>query len=137
MKRIHVYPTMRGHGWGGLFSRLTSYVKPLLKSAVRAARPVARETLRELGEQGLNVATSTLSDIAEGNNVKEALKRNVRRGATRAKSTLKTGVKRAAKQSISQVQKDIKRRKQTGKGKKKKTPPKKRRRINRGIFKST
>ena len=116
LRRIHLQRNLRGYGLGGLFSRLGTFLKPLLRTAASAAKPIAKQTLKELGKQGLNVATSTLTDVIEGRApVKEAMKRNVKQGAKKAKSTLQGGVKRA----LTQAHEDIKRQKQMGNGIKK------------------
>ena len=110
LRRIHLQRNLRGYGLGGLFSRLGTFLKPLLRTAASAAKPIAKQTLKELGKQGLNVATSTLTDVIEGRApVKEAMKRNVKQGAKKAKSTLQGG----------EAQEDIKRQKQMGNGIKK------------------
>ena len=116
LRRVHIQRNLRGYGLGGLFSRLGTFLKPLLKTAASAAKPIAKQTLKELGQQGLNVATSTLTDVIEGRApVKEAMKKNVKRGAKEAKSVLQRGVKRA----LTQTHEHIKRQKQTGNGIKK------------------
>ena len=138
---------MRGAGIGSLFSKLTTLVKPLLKTAIRTAKPIAKRTLKKLGKEGLNVAASTMSDVLENNmSLKDAAQKNVKRGMTRAKKSAKRGVKRAFSAIGTEVAKDIKRRKQSGGGKgkkkksrktvvkKKKRKTKKGRKPYRGIF---
>ena len=100
-----------GYGFGSLFSRIGQFVKPLLKSAVAAARPAVKQTLKDLGKQGLQAAGSTAFDVLSGESPKSAVKRNIRRAAPRAKKTLKAGMKRGA----SEVRQAIKA-KQTGSG---------------------
>ena len=112
---------MRGAGIGSLFAKLTTLVKPLLKTAIRTARPIAKTTLKKLGSEGLNVATSTMADVLTNNmGVKEAAQKNLKKGWTRAKKTVKRNAKRALSAVGSEVAKDIKRRKQSGGSKKKK-----------------
>ena len=133
LPRRRVHP-MRGHGIGGIFSRIASFVKPLLRSAVTAAKPIAKQTLKKLGKTGLQVAASTLGDVVEGGiPLKQAVKQNVKRGVKRGKSTIKAGAKKALKRSVSSVQKDINSKSQTGKGKSKKKRGRKKKNI--GIFK--
>ena len=115
LRRMYVQRNLRGHGLGGLFSRLARMVTPLVKTAVRAARPIAKQTLKELGKQGLQVASSTLTDMVEGGvPLKEAIERNASVGMRQAKSTVTRGAKRALKASSEGIREDIKRRKQTG-----------------------
>ena len=129
---------LRGHGLGGLFARIGTFLKPLLKTAVRAAKPIAKKTLKELGNQGLNVASSTLTDVMTGEApLKEAVRRNVRRGAREATTTLKRGARQALDTSFDEVQKDIKRKHQTGSGRKKQSIKRSRPHLSkpkRGIF---
>ena len=133
MRRSH---PMRGKGLGGIFSRVISFVKPLLKSAVTAAKPIAKESLKQLGKTGLDVAASTAADIIEGGvPIKKAVRKNVRRGMKKGKATLKDGAKNVLKTSISAIQKDIKGKAQAGKGKRRGRPRgKKNSKKNTGIF---
>ena len=138
LQRIHMQRNMRGHGLGGLFARIGTFLKPLLRTAVRAAKPIAKKTLKELGNQGLNVASSTLTDVLTGDApLKEAVRRNVRQGVRGASSTLKRGAKQAWDATMDEVQKDIKRKHQTGSGRKKAFVKRSRPRLSkpkRGIF---
>lgn len=135
MRRTH---PMRGRGLGGIFSRVLSFVKPLLKTAVTAAKPIAKQTLKKLGKTGLDVAASTAADIIEGGvPIKKAVKRNVRKGIKKGKTTLKEGATSALKTGVTAIQKDIKGQAQAGRGKKRqrgRPRGKKNRKKNRGIF---
>ena len=137
MRRIHMQRNLRGHGLGGLFARLATLVKPILKTAVRSAKPYVKQTLKQLGKQGIQAASSTISDVVEGVPLKQAAKRNAVTSLQKVKQTVKKGAKRAATASIAGVREDIKRRRQTG-GAKQKTSARKRsiskRKPNRGIF---
>ena len=127
LRRMFVPRNMRGHGLGGLFARLATMMRPLLQTAVRAAKPIAKQTLKELGRQGMEVVGSTLTDVIEsGVPVKEAIKKNARGGVRQAAETVKRGAKRAA----TEIREEIKRQKQAGGGISKrsavgKRPPKK------------
>ena len=137
MRRIHMQRNLRGHGLGGLFARLAILVKPILKTAVRSAKPFVKQTLKQIGKQGVQAASSTISDVVEGVPLKQAAKRNAVTSLQKAKQMVKKGAKRAASASIAGVREDIKRRRQTG-GAKQKTSARKRsiskRKPNRGIF---
>ena len=137
MRRIHMQRNLRGHGLGGLFARLATLVKPILKTAVRSAKPYVKQTLKQIGKQGVQAASSTISDVVEGVPLKQAAKRNAVTSLQKAKQMVKKGAKRAASASIASVREDIKRRRQTG-GAKQKTSARKRsiskRKPNRGIF---
>ena len=137
MRRIHMQRNLRGHGLGGLFARLATLVKPILKTAVRSAKPFVKQTLKQLGKQGIQAASSTISDVVEGVPLKQAAKRNAVTSLQKVKQTVKKGAKRAATASIAGVREDIKRRRQTG-GAKQKTSARKRsiskRKPNRGIY---
>ena len=137
MRRIHMQRNLRGHGLGGLFARLAILVKPILKTAVRSAKPFVKQTLKQIGKQGVQAASSTISDVVEGVPLKQAAKRNAVTSLQKAKQMVKKGAKRAASASIAGVREDIKRRRQTG-GAKQKTSARKRsiskRKPNLGIF---
>ena len=127
-RRLHV-----GYGFGSLFSRIGRFVKPLLKSAISAARPAVKQTLKDLGKQGLQAASSTAIDVLSGEAPKTAVKRNIRRTASGARKTLKVGMKRGASdihQAIKakQTGSGAKRRRKTVKRKKKKSNHQTRRR---------
>ena len=93
----HYRPVMSGNGVGALFARLGRFVTPLLKSAFRAARPVARDTLKKLGQQGLETASATVTDaLTDGISLKQAAKKNIKKSIPALKKTALTGVKRAA-----------------------------------------
>ena len=135
---------MSGKGLGGLFARLSTYVRPLLKTALKAAKPLAKKTLKQLGKHGAEVASATLNDVVSNNmSLKEAAKKNVRQGMSKAKKTATRGVKKAVKASAKNVMKDINRKKQIGSGplkkrkkafKKKASKKKKKKKPYRGIF---
>ena len=84
------------------------------------------------------MASSTLADVVAGNApLKDAVKRNVKRGVKEAKSTVKQGAKRAFNATVDEIQEDIKRQRQTGMGRKKKAVQGNGRRLSkprRGIF---
>lgn len=92
-------PGTIGLGLGSLFSRLGRYVTPLLRTAVRAARPAAKRTLKKLGQQGIQAATSTLMDsVVDNIPLKEAAKNNLQKTLPKMKKTTMAGVKRVAQQ---------------------------------------
>ena len=133
LRRVYTHNSQRGYGLGGLFSRLGRFVTPILKNAFRAARPIARQTLKELGKQGVQVAGQTALDVLSGESPKRAAAKNLRRAAPSAKRTLKAGVKRGAssvRRSINTAQSGagIKRRKRSRRKRKKKKALKKSRR---------
>ena len=132
LRRTYVHRNMNGHGLGGLFARLARMVTPLVKTAVRAAKPIAKQTLKELGKQGLHAASSTLTDVIEGGvPFREAVKKNAKKALPAATRTTLMGAKRAAMAGTSQLQKPIKRPKLNGNTQNKK---KIRGRGSRGIF---
>ena len=95
MRRVHTLPPT-GYGIGSLFSRLGTFLKPLVRTAFASAKPVAKRTLKQLAKQGLETATSTALDVIAGEKPSTALKQNVHRAKSRVKKTLKTGMKRGA-----------------------------------------
>ena len=68
----------RGSGIGSIFSKLLSYTRPLVKSALRASRPYAKKALKSLAKTGLSVVGDTVADVAAGGNVKDAVKKNLK-----------------------------------------------------------
>ena len=105
-----------GRGWGNMLGR---FIKPLLRTAIRSTKPLAKKIAKDLANQGIQAATSTIGDLASGVPPKDALRNNARAGWQRAKSTLQAGAKRAVENSVEAGVKSIKRRRkmQRGKGK--------------------
>ena len=100
---------MRGNGIGGIFSRL---IKPLIKSAIRIGKPIAKQSLKKIGKIGLETASNVVSDMVTGVQPKQALKQNLSRGVNSAKKEVKKG----GKKTLSRLKKHIKGRKQHGAG---------------------
>lgn len=125
---------MTGKGLGGLFAKLSTFVKPLLKTAMKAAKPLAKKTLKEMGRHGLSAASGTMNDMLTNNmSFKEAAKKNATQGLQNVKKTATHGAKQMAKATARGVMKDIKRKKQTESGSTKKKK-KKNTKPRRGIF---
>ena len=107
----------QGYGLGKIFSKLGQVVRPLFKSAVHAARPLAKKTLKELGKAGIQTLNSTISDVVQKNvPLKMAAKKNARKGVVRAKNMLKRKAKEALDNSLSAKSKRIKGEQQSGQG---------------------
>ena len=106
----------RGSGIGSLFARLGSFVKPLLRTALRSSKPIAKKLATQLAKEGLSTATSTVADVASGMPVKEAFKKNANEGITRVKGKIKAGVKRKLANLVDTGVKRIKRNRQKGRG---------------------
>ena len=129
-----------GYGLGNLFSRLGRFIVPLAKSAVRAARPAAKRTLKQLGRQGLQAAAAAASDvITDGMPVKKAIKKNIQQVGPEMRKTALKGVKRAVRQV--RQKKSIKRgggksfRSKPSKLRRRRTSKKKNKRKKKGIQK--
>ena len=85
-----------GYGLGGIFSRIGQMVTPLFKSAARAVQPLAKNTLKQLGKQGLQAVGTTISDVVQNNiPVRKAIKKNAKAGVAKAKNTLKRSARQA------------------------------------------
>ena len=110
----------RGQGIGSLLSKIGYFVKPLLRSAVKVTKPIAKQVAKDLANQGLQAATSTIGEIISGTDPKEAIRSNAKAGFKRAQSTVKAGTKRALNETARGTVKAIKRRRQTQTGGRKK-----------------
>jgi hypothetical protein len=71
--------TQQGHGLGGIFGRLFRAVVPLFKKAAPVLTSAAKTVAKEAVRSGANV----LSDVAEGEDIKDALSNRSREGARR------------------------------------------------------
>ena len=77
--------------------RLGRFVTPLLRSAVKSARPIAKRTLKELGREGIKTAASAAGDaLMKDISLKLAAKQNWQKSLPTMKKTALVGVKRAA-----------------------------------------
>ena len=143
-QRPYVFRHHVGYGLGNLFSRIGQFVKPLLKTAIKVAKPAVKRTLKDLGKQGIQAASSTALDMLSGESPRSAVKKNIQRATPRVKKTLKAGMKRGAsqiRQAIKETRKaqtgsgGRKRRKKTAKSKKSSRRKTRRQRLPyRGIF---
>ena len=91
---------LTGRGIGGIFARLLSFAKPVLKSvaksAVKSAAPLAKKTLKTLGKEALTATTSTLGDVLSGDMTpKEAIVKNAKAGLSNVARTTRKRVKEA------------------------------------------
>ena len=69
----------RGNGLGSFFGRLFRSILPVAKKVGKAA-------LKTVGKEALNMGANVMSDVAEGANVKQALRQ---RGKTAGKNLLR------------------------------------------------
>ena len=129
MRIIRLPRYQRGSGIGGIFSKLLRFVTPIMKTAIKVSKPIAKRTLKELGQQGMTAAASTLGDVISG---RETVKGAVRKNAKMAMKKATNTVGANAKQIYDSTRKEMKQKKSikgarlTGAGKKRKGRKKKR-----------
>ena len=117
-RRPHTH-MQKGAGIGSIFSKLLTYARPIVRTALKAAAPQAKRTLKSLAKTGLSVAGNSVADAIGGDiSLKQAIAKNARQGASDAKRTVKQGTKRMLRDAGDGVLKDIKRRRVTKRGKK-------------------
>ena len=112
-------PPVTGRGIGGIFAKLLSFAKPVLKSVAKSAAPLAKKTLKTLGKEALTATTSTLGDVLSGESPKEALAKNAKAGLSNvARATRKRVIESLQNGSESSIpiKRARKRRKQRGRG---------------------
>ena len=116
--------SQRGKGVGSIFARWGSrFLKPLLKSAFKASKPMAKTLVKTLAAEGIQSAGNTVSDMIEGQSFKNALKSNAVKSYQKFKKRAKSGVKRKIDEAINsgtQVGSGSKRRKKNSSAKKRK-----------------
>ena len=121
----------RGSGIGSIFSKLLTYARPLVKSALKASRPYAKRAIKSMAKTGVSVLGNTVADVAGGDvSVKEAVKKNLKRGASEIGQSAQRGAKQMLADAGLQSAKVIKgkrfakkrktSRKQSGKGRRNK-----------------
>ena len=116
-------PPVTGRGIGGIFAKLLSFAKPVLKSVAKSAAPLAKKTLKTLGKEVLTATTSTLGDVLSGESSKEALAKNAKAGLSNvARATRKRVIESLQNGSESSIpikrarKRRKQRRKQRGRG---------------------
>ena len=90
----------RGAGWGNVFARISSILRPFLSSAVRAGKPIAQNTIKRLANESIKTGANIISDIAEGQNVKEAIKKRGKEGLSTGKDILVDEVKKGINRQV-------------------------------------
>jgi hypothetical protein len=90
-RRVHY-----GQGIGGLFSRMFSFVKPLISTAVRASKPILKNVLKDAGREGLKVGAEFIGDVLNGKNGKQSLAARSKKGLKRTASKTRGYIKVAA-----------------------------------------
>ena len=93
-----------GYGLGGLFSKLGRFIVPLLK-------PVAKS----IGKQVIRSGTRLAGDIIDGENPKQALKQNLKRGAKELFQEVAKGQKPSRKRKRSAKKSSISKKKRSRK----------------------
>lgn len=122
------YPRQRGNGWGGILRRIGMMAKPLLRSALRSSKPIAKRMAKDLARQGLEMSAQTMGDMIGGVPPGEAIRNNVQENLSQAGQTVSRGARRMAKSGFQAARKTYKRKSQSGSGaksKKRKTSTKK------------
>ena len=109
-----------GRGLGQILAKIGYFVKPLLRSAVKATKPIAKQVVKDLARQGIDATAATVGDLIAGENPRQAIKKNAKIGLQKAKSTLATGSKRALSESVRSGIKTIKRQKMQSGGRSRK-----------------
>ena len=109
-RRPHMHQ-QRGAGIGSVFAKLLTYARPIVRTALKAAAPQAKRTLKSLAKTGLSVAGNSMADAIGGDlSLKQAIAKNARQGMSEAGRTVKSGAKRMLQDAGHGVVKDIKRR---------------------------
>ena len=90
-----------GFGVGNIFRSLFRSFVPVARTVLKASKPFVKKAAKMAGKEALQVGVETLSDIAGGENVSTALKKNVKAGSKRTFSKAKEIVKKKGSQIIS------------------------------------
>lgn len=95
MNILRLPARQRGLGVGSIFARWGSrFLKPLLKSAFQASKPVAKSLVKTLAAEGMESAGNTVGDMIQGQSFKQALKSNAAKSYQRLSKKAKSGIKR-------------------------------------------
>ena len=122
----------KGHGIGNIFRSLARVFVPVARTVFRASKPLVKNVAKAAGKEVLQMGMDTIEDVASGENVKAAIKKNVRSSSKRMVGKAKAMV---AKKGLKGLTDSIK-----GRGRKRptqsqqKSGPSKRKKKNKTIF---
>ena len=109
-----------GNGLGGILRRLGMMAKPLLRSALKSSKPIAKRMIKDLARQGVEMGAQAVGDMVAGVPPSEALRESARTNLGQAGQRIKRSASKMAKSGYQAARKTYKRRKQSGGGKTKK-----------------
>ena len=120
----------RGNGWGNIWSRLRTFLRPILSSVVEKAKPIGKDMLKRVGEQSIKTGADILSDVAKGAPVGDTIKSRVKQGVSEGKEQVVDSFKKGIKRQTGGKKRHTTSR-QVGKGRKKNLSKKKNKKISK------
>jgi hypothetical protein len=109
-----------GQGLGGLFSRVFSFVRPLIGTAIKASKPMIKNVLKRAGREGLKAGSEFIGDVLNGENANQPSTSRPRNALKRTFSKTRNDIKTSSMgKKLIQIQR------QFAKAKKKKPAKKK------------
>ena len=82
-----------GQGLGGLFSRVFSFVRPLIGTAIKASKPMIKNVLKRAGREGLKAGSEFIGDLLNGENAKQSSTSRSRNALKRTFSKTRNDIK--------------------------------------------
>lgn len=116
-----------GSGFGGIFSSLKQFVKPLLSKTKDVF-------LKPLAKEGITLLTDTARDVLEGQKPSESLQKNFQKSKKRVIKKGKKAVKKALKTTAGKGKGKKKKKSSPKKGNSTKKKSKKRSSVPKSIF---
>ena len=89
---------------GALFSCLGSFVHPLLSTAFKATRPIAKQTFKKLGKESIKIGGDILTDVVSGQNLRESVTERGCEGLMKGKKIMKKGTRQVLKKTTKAIQ---------------------------------
>lgn len=94
----------RGMGFQSALKGLKKLFMPLLFRGLELVKPVAKQTLKDVATESLvRLGDNVIKDVAQGKNVKEALKSRGAEGLKNAKSIIKKGLKESGAKIVQDI----------------------------------
>ena len=110
-----------GQGLGGLFSRVFSFVRPLIGTAIKASKPIVKNVLKRAGREGLKAGSEFIGDLLNGENARQSSISRSRNALKRTFSKTRNAIKTPSmEKKLIQVQRQFAKAKKKPAKKKKK-----------------
>ena len=85
---------------GSMFKILGRFLAPVAKTVFHASKPLLTKGAKYAGKEALQLGLDTVSDVLQGGNVKDSLKKNAKKTGTRVMAQAKAKGKQMLAKAI-------------------------------------